>query len=142
MLTFAIALIAGAGVIYVSLGALHLLYTFHGNRFHPHDPELKTKMEDATLRLTRQTSIWKAWIGFNASHSTGAMFFGFMLVFAAWAEPSIGKHFLVLLPVAVLHSAYYTWLARAYWFRIPLIGCLMATLFLAIALSIHITNPI
>ena len=141
MLTLATTLIFGAGIIYLSLGSLHLLYTYRGNRFHPHDPELKGKMENATLRLTRQTSLWKAWIGFNASHSTGAMYFGFMMIFMAWAESAIGEHVVLLLLVAILNSAFYTWLARAYWFRIPLIGCLTATILLVTALFILVANP-
>jgi len=33
-------------------------------------------MKNSSLRLTGETTAWKAWTGFNASHSAGGMFIG------------------------------------------------------------------
>lgn len=121
-----------AGLIYLALGAAHWRYTFFSSRFDPHDDALKEKMKQATIRITRETTLWKAWVGFNASHSTGAMFFGIVLLIAAtvsWSGPSLP----LVWVIAVIHSAYYTWLAKVYWFRIPLAGTALATLLLLVA---------
>ncbi len=136
-----VLLIIGAGIIYLGLGALHLRYTFFGSRFHPHDAGLKEKMENATLRITRQTTLWKAWMGFNASHSTGAIFFGFVLIYASLAQPWHREYLVVLLGVSIIHSSFYTWLARKYWFSIPFMGCLISTLFLLAAGLLFFINP-
>lgn len=124
-----------AGFIYLVLGAAHWRYTFFSSRFDPYDDALKERMKQATLLITRETSLWKAWIGFNASHSTGAMFFGVVLLIAAssWSGPGLA----LLGIIAIFHSAYYTWLARVYWFRIPLAGTALATLLLLLAAIIQ-----
>jgi hypothetical protein len=40
-------------------------------------------MSQTHLVLTRQTTMWRAWIGFNASHSMGAVFFGLVYGYLA-----------------------------------------------------------
>ena len=57
-------LIAASAAVIFALGALHLWYTFHGNKLHPRDPELRARLEQVPLVLTRQTTMWKAWVGF------------------------------------------------------------------------------
>src|SRR5687768_17955654 len=69
-------LFAGSAAVVFVLGAIHLWYTFRGNMLHPRDLELRARLEQAPLVLTRQTTMWKAWVGFNASHSFGALLFG------------------------------------------------------------------
>lgn len=133
-------LLAAAGAIYLSLGGLHLVYTFFSRKFDPHDESLKTRLQEATLRLTRKTTFWKAWIGFNASHSTGALFFGFMLCFSAVTADMITTDYYVLVGVCLLNSAFYVWLARKYWFRIPWLGSFLATIFLAFAFALSLTQ--
>jgi hypothetical protein len=34
--------------------------------------------------LTKKTTMWKAWTGFNASHSSGAMFIGIINFYLAF----------------------------------------------------------
>lgn len=130
-------LITAAGLIYLGLGTLHLYFTFVGHRFDPHDAELAERMKHATLRLTRQTTLWKAWIGFNASHSTGAIFFGSVLALIAWTPLGTGAAGLVFWGVSLVHSGFYVWLARTYWFRVPLAGTALATLLLMVAGLLH-----
>src|SRR5262245_61580050 len=63
---------ASAAVIFL-LGALHLFYTFTGNKFHPRDAELRTRLEQVAPVISRQTTMWKVWVGCNASHSYGLL---------------------------------------------------------------------
>ena len=62
-----IFIVAAAGVL-GSLGGLHLLYTFHGDKLHPRDPAVRDAMEHSNLVITRQTTVWRANQGFNATH--------------------------------------------------------------------------
>ncbi|WP_339863618.1 LIC_13387 family protein [Paremcibacter congregatus] len=122
-----ILLIIGAG-IFGLLGSLHLIYTFFTPKFDSHDPAIKAAMKDGSPRITRETTMWKAWIGFNASHSLGAMLFAGIYIPLALnhMEVIIGSSWFTLLPLLIGLS--YLWLAQRYWFKIPLIGILIATL--------------
>ena len=103
----------------LALGCIHLVYTFFGSRLTPRDPSLRSAMAQVPLVLTRQTTMWKAWVGFNASHSMGAMLFGLVygylalahdeLLFKAWFLPAVG--FAMLSGLLVV--------AKLYWFRAP-----------------------
>lgn len=135
MSTFSLACFASAGLIFLFLGTVHLLYTFFTDRFHVYDPAVEEGMRKTSPRLTRRTSMWNAWIGFNGSHSTGAMFFGFVLIFGAWIMPSLLES-PIFLSVAMANTLFYVWLGVRYWFRTPLIGIVIATL-LMVAGTVH-----
>jgi hypothetical protein len=127
-------LIAASAAVILLLGLLHLLYTFYGPKLLPRDPELLARMREVSPVITRQTTMWKAWVGFNASHSFGAILFGVVygylsLVHAAFLFQSI---FLLSLGLALLLG--YVFLAKSYWFSIPLRGILLATVLYAAAL--------
>lgn len=124
---FAIATISTAGLIFLSLGAMHLYLTFFSRKLAPFDAALEEGMKQTHPRLTRATTVWKAWVGFNASHSTGAIFFGFFLLYAGISESDIIRSLLVQFVVSV-NSIFYLWLGRKYWFRVPFHGILLATL--------------
>ena len=68
------------------LGLVHLMYTFRTNKFEPRDEKLGLDLREVSPVLTSETTMWKAWIGFNASHSLGAMLFaavfGYLAIFA------------------------------------------------------------
>lgn len=114
-------IILGA-LIFGVLGIIHLVYTFFTTKFAPRDPEVAPLMQQTTLRLTRETTVWNAWIGFNASHSLGAILFAvlYLLLAGRHMESLIQDHSLVW--IAVAFSMAYLYLAWRYWFRIPLIG--------------------
>ncbi len=65
-------------VIFIILGVIHLLYTFFTNKFSSRNKNVIHEMKSSYPNLTKETTMWKAWIGFNASHSSGAMFIGIM----------------------------------------------------------------
>ena len=121
-------LIALAGAIVFTLGLLHIVMTFRGPRLLPRDRELRAQMESSPLVLTRETTVWKAWIGFNASHSLGAMLFGVVYGHLALVQPIALASSPFLLAVGAVVLLAYGWLARRYWFSVPFRGVVLALL--------------
>jgi len=70
--------------------------------------------------------MWKAWLGFNASHSIGAMLFGSVYGYLALSQSDLlfGSVFLGILGGLVLIS--YAILGRTYWFSTPFRGIVLA----------------
>jgi hypothetical protein len=120
-------LIAASAAIILLLGIVHLVYTFFGKRLQPRDANLIVQMQAATLTLTRQTTIWRAWVGFNASHSFGAISFGLIYGFLALAHPDLLLRSPFLLVLGMLLLAGYVILAWRYWFKIPFRGIVLST---------------
>jgi hypothetical protein len=120
-------LVALSAAIILLLGTIHLIYTFSGAKLIPRDPALRESMRNVSPVLTRQTTMWKAWVGFNASHSLGAILFGLVYGYLAIAHPDFlfRSPFLLIVGLAVLAS--YVVLAKLYWFSIPFIGISVAT---------------
>ena len=119
-------LIACSAGILLVLGSIHLLYTFHGPKLTPRDAGLRAQMEAAHPVLTRQTTMWKAWVGFNASHSLGAMLFGLVYGYFALAQPAMLFSSIFLCTLGLGFLLAYLALARAYWFRIPFVGVMLS----------------
>lgn len=109
---------AGAGVIGL-LGLVHMVYTYRGTRMWPRDPALVQQMQAVPPRISASTTMWRAWIGFNASHSLGALLFGAVYGYLALAAPQLlfASPFLVAVGAATL--ATYLWLGWRYWFHVP-----------------------
>lgn len=129
--------IAGAAIMGL-LGCIHLAYTFFGHRLDPRDAATISAMQATTPRLTRDTSVWQCWIGFNASHSLGAMLFAAVYLLLASTHMDVLRASSALAWLAVAGSAAYLVLARRYWFRIPLAGILIAAVcFLLGALALQ-----
>ncbi|HEU4850922.1 MAG TPA: hypothetical protein VFT37_02075 [Telluria sp.] len=117
--------ITSAGIIF-SLGLLHLLFTYAGNKFHPRDAELLVQLRAAPLVITRQTTVWRAWIGFNASHSLGAVLFGAMYAYLALQHPVMLFDSVFLGTTGLAALGAYLVMAKLYWFRIPFRGISLA----------------
>ena len=111
-----------SAAIVLLLGTLHLIYTFYGPKLLPRDPELIASMQRVHLRITRETTVWRAWIGFNASHSMAAILFGLVFAWLAGVHPAIlfGSAFPIAVGLAMLAGLVV--LAKLYWFRVPLAG--------------------
>lgn len=119
--------IAGS-LIFLSLGALHMWLTFFTDRLSPKNPEVGEGMKNTHPKLTRQTTLWNAWTGFNASHSVGAIFLGIAnIILAAQYFPILENAYLLIL-LTLCTAAFYLYLAKKYWFRIPLNGIAIANL--------------
>lgn len=136
MIAIAPSLVAVAAGIMLLLGLVHLLYTFRGPKLLPRDPELQTRMQQVSPVITRQTTMWKAWTGFNASHSYGLILFGAVYGYLAIAHSDFlfRSAFLLLLGLIMLFG--YVFLAKQYFFRTPLQGVLLAIILYAIALTL------
>ncbi len=116
-----------ASSIFLALGTLHLVYTFFSDNFQAGDAALTESMKIHSPVLTRQTTMWKAWIGFNGSHSSGAMFFGLVNIILAGWYFDVYRHAVSLQVLNLAMSFFYLWLAKKYWFSIPLNGIVIAT---------------
>ncbi len=127
-------LIGASAAIILLLGTVHLVYTFVGTRLHPREASLIAQMQAVSPMLTRQTTIWRAWIGFNASHSFGAILFGLIYGFLALAHADRLMRSTFLLTLGMLLLAGYMTLAWRYWFSIPFRGIVLSTLLYVAAL--------
>ncbi|KAA3617990.1 MAG: hypothetical protein DWQ05_08050 [Calditrichaeota bacterium] len=125
-------LVFGATILGV-LGLIHLLFTFFTNKFDAVDQSVSTAMKKTSPVLTKETTMWDAWIGFNASHSFGVLFFAGFYVPLAFNHIEIiqTNWWFSFLPMAF--GFCYLVLAKKYWFRIPYIGILISTCCFAIA---------
>jgi hypothetical protein len=128
--------IAGA-VPFLILGLIHIVYSILDERkpyrIAPRDPELVERMRAGTLILTWQTTVWRAWIGFNISHGLGVLLFAGAVLYGAImhfeAVRNAAPELLIAAPVI---ASLYCILSVRYWFRIPSVGSgIGAALFLA-----------
>ena len=112
-------------LILIVLGSIHLFYTFFSNKFSSKNETVVSEMQNSNPILTKQTTMWKAWIGFNASHSSGAMFIGILNFYLAFEYFTIfhSDHFFFVFNILTI--GFYLWLARKYWFKIPFVGILI-----------------
>ncbi|MCG7537392.1 hypothetical protein [Pseudoalteromonas sp. OOF1S-7] len=131
--------IVSGALIFGVLGTIHLLFTFFTNRFDTVDPSVKESMKSTSPLLTRQTTIWNAWVGFNASHSLGAMIFAGIYIPLTVFHFEVIQHSIWFLYLPVVVGLSYLILAKKYWFKTPFNGVLIATiLFVAGVISVNI----
>ncbi len=137
MITLATSLVAASAATILLLGLIHLLYTFRGTKLHPRDPSLKATMSAVSPILTRETTMWRCWIGFNASHSFAAILFGLVYGYLALAHGSFLFQSTFLLLVGLFFLAGYVFLGKVYWFSVPFRGIVLSTALFVSALVIQ-----
>lgn len=115
-------------LIFLLLGTAHLKITFLGTKLHPKNESTIDEMKNTYPRLTKETTMWKAWIGFNASHSAGAIFFGALNIVLASQYFWIIQESVFMVFINLLFVLFFLFLAKAYWFKIPVIGVLISTI--------------
>ena len=130
-------LVAASAAIVFVLGAIHLLYTFHGPLLRPRDRELQARMEAVSPVISRETTMWKTWIGFNASHSIALMLFGAVYGYLALGHADLLFRSIFLLSLGLLVLLGYVFLAGRYFFRIPLRAVIGATLLYGVGIAAH-----
>ncbi len=117
--------VAGA-LPYLLLGAAHAVKTpitpGQEKGLSPRDPALRTAMTNDTILLTRRTTVWRAWVGFNFSHSLGAVLFGVVVVLIGRDPVAFSAQAALFLPLAVIVAGLYLAIAARFWFRTPLVG--------------------
>jgi len=124
------ALLIIGGALFGVLGALHAIYTLldlHNPRFLvPVDPSVAQAMAKSSLRLSQgATDMWRAWIGFNFSHSLGLLIVGAVGVWAGSRAKTLPIS--VIIPALTLIGCIYLVLCLRYWFREPAIGVAIGT---------------
>src|SRR5215212_2692857 len=112
-------LMLASGLIVFGLGALHLTYTFFGPKLTPRDPELQARMAEVSPVISKETTMWSCWVGFNASHSIAALLFGLIYGFLAVAHPSLLFASTFLVGVGLVTVGAFFLLSIVYWFRTP-----------------------
>jgi hypothetical protein len=124
----AILLILGGGVFGV-LGALHAIYTLldlrNPRRLVPADPSVAQAMANSAVRLSGGgMDMWRAWIGFNFTHSIGVLLFAAL---AIWAGARINRLPAGIMPALTLIGCVYLVIALRYFYRSPAIGIAIGT---------------
>ena len=130
-------LIATSAAIILLLGFIHLAYTFRGNKLRPRDAELEARMKAVAPVISRETTMWRAWVGFNASHAYGAILFGLVYGYLALAHGEFLAHSTYLLLLGLVLLVGYSVLGKLYWFSVPFRGILAATALYVAALVIR-----
>ena len=125
-----------AGIV-LALGLVHLLYTFRGPRLLPRNAALQAAMQADSPRITGQTTMWRAWVGFNASHSMGAILFGLVYLHLAMWQPSLLLGSAFLCGLGELYLLGYVVLGWRYWFSVPFRGVLLAALLFMTGLALQ-----
>ena len=69
-------LISACAAIILFFGSVHLAFTFFTDQLTPVEGQMETAMKRVVPRISSGTTMWKAWVGFNVSHSMGLMSFG------------------------------------------------------------------
>lgn len=126
MSSIASLLVLASAAILFALAFLHLVITYRGPKLRPRDPALQAQMEAVSPVISRETTMWKTWIGFNGSHSIGGMLFGAIYGYLALAQSALLFRSIFLGSIGGLALVGYLILAIKYWFRIPLRGIALA----------------
>ena len=120
-----ILMVLSASIVF-ALGVVHLVYTFWGPMLTPRDPALQISMSQISPVITKKTTMWRCWIGFNATHSMALILFGLVFGYLALAHGQLlfGSPFLLVVGLAVVGGLVV--LCKLYFFGAPLVGISMA----------------
>jgi hypothetical protein len=128
--------LAGA-LPFLFLGAAHALATplapGYRKGLTPRDPALPGAMAASTVLLTRRTDMWLAWVGFNLSHSLGAITFGLFVLVVGRSPESFAGQAALCVPLATVVAAIYVAIGMKYWFRTPIAGCALSLVCFAVS---------
>ena len=111
---------------FIALGSLHAVFTCIDQRrpyrISPSDPAVRSAMQRSRLKIHPSSNLWQAWIGFNYSHSFGAMLYGIVFMILATDDFPRLTSSVSLMSIAIVIPLTYTWLAWSFWFITPAIG--------------------
>ena len=138
LMTVPALLVGASAAIILSLGVIHLRYTFRGTKLHPRDPDLEGRLREVSPVITRETTMWKAWIGFNASHGAGAILFGLVYGYLALFHGAFLFASPFLLGLGLAFLAGYVFLGTVYWFSVPFRGIVLSTALYVAALVVAV----
>ncbi|MBI1835559.1 MAG: hypothetical protein HYR92_07420 [Burkholderiales bacterium] len=122
-----LCLIASCLIVFV-LGSMHAWLTFCSEKFSPRDDELKARLQLVSPRISKQTTMWRAGLGFHVSHSLGAILFAAVYGYLAWFGWDFLMQAVFLRVLGLLYLLTMLSLAVKFWFRIPVIGLVLSSL--------------
>ena len=131
------AFMAASAAVILLLGLVHLLYTFRGPKLHPRDPELTAKMMAGSPVISPETTMWRAWVGFNASHSFCLILFGVLYGYLALRHSVFLFHSRFLLTLGFVLLLSYAALAKLYWFTAPFRGIVLAAVLYLLGIVVN-----
>jgi len=137
-----ILMVLSASILF-TLGVVHLVSTFWGPNLTPRDPALQISMSQTAPVITKETTMWRCWLGFNASHSMGLILFGLVFGFLALAHGQLLFQSPFLLVVGLAMLVGFVVLGKLYFFSVPLTGvtislvCYVASIALSRALTLR-----
>lgn len=116
-----VLMVVSASIV-LTLGVVHFIYTFWGQNLTPRDHALQISMSQVSPVITKETTMWRCWVGFNASHSMGLILFGLIFGFLAVAHSQVlfQSPFLLVVGLAMLGGVVV--LCKAYFFAAPFGG--------------------
>jgi hypothetical protein len=116
---------------FLFLGVAHALATpmtpEESKGLSPRDPDYRRGMPGQTLLLTRRTNLWLTWVGFNLSHSLGAVLFGAVVLLVARSPATFAANWPAFVPLAIAVSGAYLAIGLRFWFRTPNVGILISS---------------
>jgi hypothetical protein len=121
-------LMTTSAAVILAFGIVHLVYTFRGPKLTPRDPALQERMQQVSPVITSETTMWKTWIGFNATHSLFLILFGLVYGYLALAHYELLFGSPVLLGIGFVMLMSVVVLAKLYFFSVPFRGVCFALL--------------
>lgn len=129
--------LAVGGGILLLLGAGHGLLMLRDLRvpraFVPAVDSVRHEMEQTAIGLSPDTNLWRAWVGFNLSHSLGLVVAGATALLFVVDHHAIYADNPLLLVAPIVISFGYLLLAHVFWFWGPVVGFALSTASLTLA---------
>jgi hypothetical protein len=132
-------LLTASAAITLLAGALHLYGTFFGPDLRPRDPELEKRMKEVPLVDSSQTTMWKAWIGFNAILSLGLMLFGVLYGYLSTFRFQVLLQVPLLLVVGAIFLGGLVVLFWRYLYNLPAVVFAVALVLYAVGAALAVT---
>ena len=130
----AVILIVGGAVIFALLGTAHAVFTLQsspaGGPMTPTDPSVAAAMETPGglgLAPHIDSTLWKAWAGFNLSHSVGAILAALAIAVPVVEDIDAAAGHWAWVGLALIVPPLYLVLSIRYWFDKPTQGISLAT---------------
>lgn len=111
--------------IIAGLASIHMYYTFFTDKFSSRNEKMIGDMQSSSPIISKELTMWQAWIGFNASHSAGGIFIGIINFYLADQYFTVLQTDNFFFLFNILTIGFYVWLAKKYWFKIPLIALVL-----------------
>ncbi len=123
------ALVVAGAAVFLLLGVGHAIMTLQSEptrgAFAATDPGVQTAMQQRTglgLAPDLDTTLWRAWVGFNLSHALGIVVVAAVILFHAIDDlgAAVDRPWFLVLAVGV--PGVYLLLSVRYWFASPTRG--------------------